>query len=70
MSAIPGNERAPHKAVIFVRAEVHEVLPTGECSGRPVYKIVEFPLALDGADKNICIRKLNELLAQWKETCK
>ena len=70
MPAPPANEQAPHRAVIWIQAEVHELLPTGECSGRSVYNIQQFPLFLDGADRHIAVRKLNELLAEVKEKCK
>lgn len=65
---LPSNDKAPHRAVLFVRAEVHEVLATGECSGRPVYRL-EVPVQLDGADKHICVRKLNEVLEGLKQSC-
>jgi hypothetical protein len=67
---IPDNENAPHRAVIFIQAEVHELLPSGECSGRKIFDIKQFPIYLDGMDRNIAIRKLNELLAEVKEKCK
>ncbi len=66
---IPSDETRPHKAVLWVCAEVHEVTPQGECSGRQVYKIDRFPLAIDGADKAITIRKLNEVLEALKKSC-
>lgn len=67
---IPRNEKAPHRAVIHIQAEVHELLPTGECSGRPTVKIARFPIYLDGADRFIAERKLNELLEEVKTQCK
>lgn len=68
--ALPSNDKAPHKAVIFVRAEVHEANAAGECSGRPVYRVKEFPVCIDGADKHICIRKLNEQLEEFIAQCR
>jgi len=67
---IPNNDEAPHRAVIWITAEVHELLKTGECSGMPKYKVERFPVYIDGADKFIAIRKLNELLAEVKEQCR
>lgn len=67
---VVSNERAPHRAVIFISAEVHEVLASGEFSGRAVEKIEQFPVQLDGADRAICIRKLNELLSEVKQKCR
>lgn len=64
------NELAPHKAVIFIRAEVHEVLKGGECSGDPVMKIGTFPVAISGKDRFEAERKLNELLEELKTRCK
>lgn len=67
---IPSNPQAPHRAVIFIQAEVHELLSTGECSGRPVVKIKQFPVYLDGPDRWMAERRLNELLAEVKTKCK
>jgi hypothetical protein len=66
---IPSNSEAPHKGILWIRAEVHEITKTGECTGNPVYKVETFPVAIDGADRHICIRKLNEILAEFKEKC-
>lgn len=67
---IANNAEAPHRAILWIQAEVHELLKTGECSGMAKYKIERFPVFLDGADKFIAIRKLNELLAEVKEKCR
>lgn len=64
------NPKAPHRAVVWIQAEVHELTPHGECGGDPVYKIRQFPVYLDGVDQNITIRKLNELLEEVKTRCK
>lgn len=66
---IKNNESAPHRAVLFIRAEVHEVTPRGDCSGRPVVRIQEFPLAVEGKDRHICERRLNEILEEFKKRC-
>ena len=60
---------APHQAVIYIQAEVHEVLPTGELSGRPVVKINRFPITFHASDKNLAERKLNEFLEEIKTKC-
>ena len=67
---IPANEEAPHRAVIWIQAEVYDLLKTGECSGMARHKIERFPIYLDGEDRNMAIRKLNELLAEMKESCR
>jgi hypothetical protein len=66
---IPSNAEAPHKAIVWLRAEVHEITRTGECTGNPVYKVETFPVAIDGADRHIAIRKLNEFLEEVKAKC-
>lgn len=59
-----------HRAVVWIQAEVHEINKHGECAGDPKHKVKSFPLAIEGADLNITIRKLNELLDSVKEQCK
>ncbi len=66
---VPHNDSAPHSAIIAVSAEVHEVLPNGHLSGRPVVKVKQFLLRVDGCDRAMCERKLNELLAEVKSKC-
>ncbi len=61
------NKAAPHTGLIFLAAEIHEKLPSGECSGNPVYK-TSATLAVDGCDYEMCLRKLNEFIAEMK-TC-
>lgn len=63
-----GNHNVKHRAVIVLYAEVHEVLPTGDCRGVPVHKARQ-ALTLDGMDKNTTIRKLNELIQELQTTC-
>lgn len=60
------NENAPHKCVILVKAVVYEVLPSGECSGIPVEQQDKI-LQIDGQDKFIAIRKMNEFLEEIKQ---
>lgn len=64
---LPVNPSKPHRAVIFLSAEVHEITANNECCGSPTYKVESFPVFLDGADRGIAIRQLNELLAGMKE---
>lgn len=66
---VKGCPDAPHRAILWIRAEVHEVTKHGECSGSVKYRVEEFPLYVDGLDRNLCVRKLNELLAEVKEKC-
>lgn len=49
--------------------EVHEKLPSGEMGGIASHKEKKV-LALDGADKHICMRKLNELIEELKKCCR
>lgn len=67
---LSSNPNAPHKAVIFIRAEVHPVLPTGECSGDPAVRIQEFPVAISGENRDDAVKKMNEFLAEIKTRCK
>lgn len=67
---IPDNTEAPHKALIWIRAEVHEVMKTGECTGRPVMNVEQFPVYIDGTNRDMAIRILNDLLAEFKQRCK
>ena len=64
------NPLAPHRAIIWLEAEVQELLPTGECSGRPASKIERFAVMLDGRDQALTVRRLNDLLAEVKAKCK
>ena len=68
--AIAENPNSPHRCVVFIQGEVHELLKTGECAGRPVHKIESFPIYFDGNDKFLAIQKANEFLAvvkQWQD---
>lgn len=59
----------PHKAVLFLRAEIHPLLPSGECSGTPCVEVETFILAISGGSRNEAERKLNEALEALKKTC-
>lgn len=64
------DARAPHKAILHITLEVHEVLKSGECSGNTVsdkdlqeYNIrPKFLLSVDGIDKFKCLEKLKNKL--------
>lgn len=58
---IQRREDVPHTAVLWIRYEVHEKLPSGELRGMAVDK-GEKICKIEGADKFICQRKLNEFL--------
>ncbi len=66
---IKSNDDAPHKAIIWITAEVHELLPTGECSGLPTYKVVQFPLSINGDNKAVAVRRLEDFLKKANELC-
>ncbi len=66
---IPKKDEAPHRSVIWVSADTYEVTKHGECSGMSKHTIKRFPLYIDGADKFIAIRKLNEALEELKRLC-
>lgn len=64
------NPLAPHRAILWIRAEVHELLPSGECAGRPANEIKQFALSLDGLDLSQATLKLNTLLDEVKSKCR
>jgi hypothetical protein len=63
-----GNETRPHRAIISINFEVHELLDNGACSGNAVHRDKKV-LFFDGEDKFICIRNLNELLQELAKKC-
>lgn len=67
---IPHNDNRPHAAVITIEANVYDKRPTGELSGNVVTRIKKFYLTLDGSDRFICERRLNEVLADLKSRCR
>ncbi len=69
-SLVPKSDVAPHRAVVWVEAEVHEVTQYGEMSGSPKDRIARFPLEVTAPDRPACVRRLNELLARLKDLCK
>jgi hypothetical protein len=64
------NEHAMHTAIIWVEVEIQENLPTGECSGNTFQKIERFPMMIRGVNRNDCVKKTNEFIAEMKDQCK
>lgn len=62
------NPTAPHRTIITIMTETHELMPNGECRGVPVHKARKVYL-LDGQDKYITIRQTNELLDEVGSKC-
>lgn len=68
------DAKAPHKAVILLNIEIHEVLPTGECSGKVLTdkELIEnglkkfMTVSMNGFDKFECVKKLKQLLSQFE----
>lgn len=67
---VPHNDNQPHAAVITIEANVYDKRPTGELSGNVVTKIKKFHLKVEGADRVICEKRLNEILAELKTKCR
>jgi hypothetical protein len=57
-----------HRAIIRISIDVQEVRPNGACTGRSTHKDLKV-FALDGVDKFICIRQVNELLQEIAQKC-
>jgi hypothetical protein len=65
---------SPHKAVVLIKIEVHDILPTGECSGNPVsseilkeYNLLpNMLLSVDGIDMDDCLRNLKNKIEVWR----
>lgn len=68
-------EKVPHKAIILMQCEIHSLLPTNECSGKPLSRKeldelgLKFPrtISITGFDKTDCIQKLKSKLEQLCE---
>lgn len=68
------TERKPHKAIFHIVVEVHDILPTGECSGNPVVteKFDTYGIkprqtfAIDGEDLDDTLRKVQEALSVFR----
>lgn len=67
------SDKKPHKAVILLKIEVHELLPTGECSAKLVdpkdlYEHGLKPsmlLSVDGFDKYACLKNLKDRIDEF-----
>lgn len=67
------NGKAPHKAVIHMHIQVHEVNKTGECTGKLVTKEElaqvgiqpKILLTINGFDKFECLKKLRNILNEF-----
>lgn len=70
------NTKCPHKAVCLIQIEIHEVLPTGECSGKLVQGKeladaglkVKQVLSVSGFNKTDCLMKLKKALDEFGRT--
>lgn len=68
MAIAVANPTAPHKIVLYLRAEVREVMPTGELHGNlthshPAVQNGRFEIfAHDAQDRDVAIRVLNEFI--------
>lgn len=62
------NPQAPHRALITILAEVHELTPIGQCRGIIVHKDRKL-LQLDGQDKELTIKRLSEMLQELQNKC-
>jgi hypothetical protein len=68
------DARKQHKAVILMNIEIHEVLDSGECSGKPVSaeELKKFGITgksvqqLTGENKDDCLKKLKRLIDEFK----
>ena len=65
--------KSPHTAILHIKIDVYDVLPTGECSGNTVpssilkdYKLKPFMLlAIDGYDMDDCLKKLRRKIEDF-----
>ena len=67
---VKSNPHAMHKVILWVSADVHELLETGECSGNLGLKVERFPIEIKGRNQADATRKMNEVLEELKEKCK
>jgi hypothetical protein len=65
------NDAAPHKVVIWISANIHEIRQKdGMCAGHSAHKVETFPLYIDGNNLNDAIYKLSNFITEVKEKCK
>lgn len=68
------DARKPHKAVILMTVEIHEVLDNGECSGKPLNSSELEPMGIkpkqllqvNGQNKDDCLKKLKRIIDEFK----
>jgi hypothetical protein len=68
------DARKKHKAVMLITVEVHEVLDSGECSGKPVSagELKKFGIdtksvkQITGENKDNCLKKLKKVFDEFE----
>jgi hypothetical protein len=63
-----GRPDAPHRTMINITTETHELLPSGECRGIVIQKQKKL-LFLDGENRFIALNRINELLQEITNKC-
>ncbi len=63
-----GNPNSPHRAIINVHVDVHELLGSGECRGMSVHKEHKM-MVLDASNRELAIKQLNSLLDELRKKC-
>lgn len=63
------NNLAPHKTVVWMTLITYEVLPTGECSGKPIER-KEVTLQIKGDGKEDCLNKTQDFMEDVKKCLK
>lgn len=67
------STNSAHKAIILLTIEVHDILPSGECSGQPVPQNTlkehglkrNMTVTVDGFDMDDCLKKLKERINEF-----
>jgi hypothetical protein len=59
----------PHTAVVTLRVQVFQKLPTGDLTGM-VVEDKQVILGLHAQDHPLCVRRSNELIEEVKRLCK
>lgn len=67
---IKSNPHAMHKVILWVEADVHELLETGECSGNVGMRISRFPIEIKARNLADATKKINETIEELKQRCK